>query len=154
MAPTPDNNEDRFSLPLCVFQWVAAPLGGLLLGGLAATIATQLVDTLTGSRGHQFGAWLMYALVGFAQGFTAQAVFPRSDISGGRFVWILPGILLALSFFDEFRRSPDTVFRDFLIVNPYFFDDRTISMFITMPAFASCCYVLGVIAAHRSLNAR
>ena len=142
--------EDRFSLPLCVFQLVAAPLWGFL-GGL---IATELFDQVSGTRDNQFASWLCYALAGFGQGFMIQAAFRRAASSGGRFVWIPPGALLAYFVFLERGRTLEVLFRDFLFVDPYSFERGGLSAYITMPAFASCCYVLGVIAAHRSLNAR
>jgi hypothetical protein len=47
----------------------------------------EAIDAVFGRGGYQLAVWLCYAAVGFAQGYLTQAIFPRSDRSGSRFVW-------------------------------------------------------------------
>ncbi len=143
------DSENRFSNLLFVFQLVAAPAGGIIFG----LIAAELVDQVSGTRNHQLAGWLCYAFVGFAQGFLTQSVFPRAECSGGRFVWVPPVCVLAVSIFAEYRRGLEAVFREFLVLNPYSFAQGFVSGFVTMPAFASCLYSLGILAAHRPARA-
>ena len=107
------HDEDRFSIPLCVFQVIAAPAGGFLFG----LIAAELFDQVSGTRDHRLVPWLCYVLVGFVQGYMTQTVFRRSDRSGGRFVWIPPVCLLATAILYD-RRSLRTAIGKFLLYNP------------------------------------
>jgi hypothetical protein len=143
------DSENCFSNLLFVFQLIAAPAGGFIFG----LIASELLDQVSGTRNNQLAGWLCYAFVGFAQGFLTQSVFPRSECSGGRFIWVLPVCVLAVSVFAEYRHGLETVFREFLVLNPYSFAQGFVSGFVTMPAFASCLYSLGILAAHRPVRA-
>jgi hypothetical protein len=138
-------DEDRFSIVLCIFQVIAAPTGGLLFG----LIAAELLDQVSGTRDHQFVPWLCYVLVGFVQGYMTQMIFRRSDRSGGRFVWIPPVCLPAAFILDD-SRSLGTTIGKFLVYNPYSFVQGAGSALLSMPACASCFYSLGIILARRS----
>lgn len=142
------NNGRSFSPVLFIFQIVAVPAGALVLG----LIAGEAIDAVFGRGGHQLAIWLCYAVAGFTQGYLTQAVFPRSDRSGGRFVWVAPVCILVLCFLDEYR-SPQTDFADFFKWNPYSFLKGFTSVVFTLPAFASCIYPLGIVAAKRTLVA-
>lgn len=138
------DSEVRFSVVLFMFQMIAAPAGGFLFGFIAAELFGEVSDT----RGGQFAPWLCYALVGFVQGYLTQAVFPRSDHSGGRFVWISPVCLLAVLILGD-RRGLGTAVGEYLIWNPYSFSRGAASVFFSLPAFAACFYSLGIILARR-----
>jgi hypothetical protein len=143
LATMPDD-EDRFSIPLFIFQMIAAPAGGFLFG----LIAVELCDQVSGTRDDQFVPCLCYMLVGFVQGYLTQAIFRRSDRSGGRFVWIPPVCLLAVLILGD-RRGLGTAIGEALTWNPDSFDKGAGSMFVTMPALASCFYSIGTILAHQ-----
>jgi uncharacterized membrane-anchored protein len=139
------DHEDRFSIVLCIFQVIAAPTGGLLFG----LIAAELFDQVSGTRAHQLVPWLCYVLVGFVQGYVTQTIFRQSNRSGGRFVWIPPVFLLAVFILRD-PRSLGTATGEFLVYNPYSFNQGAGSGLFSMPACASCFYSVGIILAHRS----
>jgi len=144
------SNGQSFSPVLFIFQILAAPAGSLVSG----LIAGEAVDAVFGRGGHQLAVWLCYAIVGFGQGYLTQAIFPRSDQSGGRFVWVAPVCILIACFLSEYPRTPQTVFSDFLTWNPYSSSAEGFAPVVfTMPAFASCIYPLGIVAAKRTLVA-
>jgi hypothetical protein len=141
-----ESTMSRFSTPVFLSQLIAVPILGLVLG----LIAVELFDLLSGTRGNQLTAWACYALVGFLEGYFTQKKFPQADRSGARFIWIAPVSLLAVAFLAEFRRDPESVVRDFLILDPYSASRGLLSGWLTMPAFTSCLYPLGIWTATRA----
>jgi uncharacterized membrane protein YuzA (DUF378 family) len=137
-------SEDGFFGFLFLVQLVGAPMTGLFFG----LIGVELVDQLSGSRGHQFAGWLCYALVGLAEGFLTQTIFRRSAPSGGRFIW-LPPVLVLLLFFLVGDGGSIHARREFLVLNPYSFVPGAASGLFTGLAVASCFYSLGNSLAHR-----
>ncbi|HTA45377.1 MAG TPA: hypothetical protein VK789_23175 [Bryobacteraceae bacterium] len=139
------DSEDGASKMLVLFQFVAAPLGAILLGMAAA----ELVDAVTHTRGTPWAPWLCYPLLGFVQGCATQAVFRQAYRSGGTVTWMIPGTPLLALIVGELFNTPSTVIADFLKWNPYSLSEGSGAAFLTMPTIACCFYSLGIIAVRR-----
>lgn len=127
-----------FALQLCLAPPFSIPFG--LLTGI-------VVDRLLGLTHSNLVNYGSFGLVGFCLGYAVQTGLPRAYISGGRWVWVWPMCLLALSVVDELKESHNVfeIFAD----RPGNPGGAMVQAFLTLPAVASCLYSLGIIVANR-----
>ncbi len=135
-----------FSPPIFVAQLVGAPLGGLILGGLAYVLMAALFRV-------KDSTWLGYfsfSVEGFLLGYQVQTAIPRAIESGGRWVWIPPLCILAFGVLIELGRGSNSQVGELFVFPSTRGSEGALGMvLITWPLVASCLYSIGIHAASK-----
>lgn len=144
MSDVPADERTPFSGLLFVAQMIAVPILSIPLG----TLLVEILEFETGTRGAN---WLIplvcYAAVGFAEGYFTEKISGSADSSGGRFVWAPLLCLIAIGVLRD-RLGAGSAIRELLTWSPHSINGGA-SELLTMPAWACCCYSLGVFVANR-----
>lgn len=87
--------------------------------------------------------------LGFIAGYILQRLFPRLVLSGGRWVWTLPLLVLGLAVVKDLRLGLFADIRDIFApgLRP---EAGWVFILVTMPTLSSLLYSVGVLAASRS----
>lgn len=133
-----------FSPSLFVVQVVVAPLAGLIMGG----VTYLLIEELFRVKFNTLLGYVVFSVQGFIVGYKLQAALPRAIESGGRWVWILPSLVLMWGLTVELARGPNSQVADFFALPPSGTGGLLMLLF-TLPLVASCFYSVGVVAASR-----
>jgi hypothetical protein len=135
---------DGFSGLLLVVQMIAVPLLASVLG----LALVEFFDFATGTHGgNLLVALFCYSIVGLAEGFFVQKASGSAAGSGGFFIWI-PLLCIIVAGVLRDGRGPGAAISELLTWNPYSLKGLA-SFLLTMPAWATCCYSLGVFWASK-----
>ena len=134
----------RSDAPRTLFQLFAVPLCLLITG----SCAFGLVELVTFQRlPEAMVGYLIFSGVGFGSGLLVQSRIPDAIEFGGRWVWVLPALLMSWGLVDDWiyfgRRE---VLLDFAGGQG---DAEWTLFFLVLPCLACGFYSLGMVLAYR-----
>ncbi len=143
----PADDRAPFSGLLFVVQIIAVPLISAFLGMLLV----EIYDLETGAREAQWlVALIAYAVVGLTEGYFTEKISGCAAQSGGRFVWAPLLCLIAIGILRD-SRGPSAAISELLEITDPFSLKGLAAAFLTLPAWACCCYSFALtIVSHRS----
>lgn len=141
--PDDDGGFSGFDGFLFLAQIIALPLITWLLG----LAVVEGFDAAIGTRGGILIASVRYAAVGLAEGYFIQKASQCADQSGGYFAWLPIICVIVISTLRD-GRGTGPALRELLTWSPYSIGGAA-SELLTMPAWASCWYSVGIALANR-----
>lgn len=136
-----------FSVGLCIFLLITAPLESLLAGVLIGESLEKLFSITADDRvaGLLLG-YLLFPMLGFIIGYGTQVAIPRAYYSGGLWVWTAPTAVLLWGILDQFTRNPHEIISFFV---PPRGDEGLVAVFVVWPMIATFLYSVGILVANR-----
>ena len=155
--PEQDTAPAPFSIPLFLLQLILVPPTVLLFGGFTWGIGFEFGLLATGSNGPSAVAnaigYTLCGLTGYGIGRLVKHWLPRLARSGGKFVWVLPALVLIFALLNELRMGSSRI-GSYFIARPGMGGEGWGIIVVTIPAVGCCFYSLAIALAIRFWRAQ
>lgn len=144
--PEQDTAPAPFSIPLFLLQVILVPPIVLLFGGFTWGIGFEFGLLATGSNGPSGVAnaigYALCGLTGYGIGRLVKHWLPRVARSGGKFVCVVPMLVLIVALLNELRLGSNRI-GSYFIARPGMGGEGWGIIFLTIPVAGCCFYSLG-----------